>query len=189
MTRIGFQGEVGGNAEQAAWEIAAHLGLAGVEWFPLVSSAGVIAALREGRIDYGVFAVKNNLGGTVAETAEAVRGVSLRLMGAVTLDIHHCLFKKPGVPDVGLRFVASHIQALKQTEATRDRTFPQLEALEAYDTALAARWLARGMYADDVAVLAKMSAGLDNGLELVAENLEDQFSRTEFHLYALATAG
>ena len=51
MTRIGFQGEVGSNAEQAAWEIAARLDLADVEWFPLVSSAGVIAALREGRID------------------------------------------------------------------------------------------------------------------------------------------
>ena len=34
-------------------------------------------------------------------------------------------------------------------------------------------WLANGTYADDVAILAKKSAGENSGLELLAENLED----------------
>lgn len=47
-------------------------------------------------------------------------------------------------------------------------------------------WLANGTYADDVAILAKKSAGEISGLELPAENLEDNPSFTTFHLCALA---
>lgn len=47
-------------------------------------------------------------------------------------------------------------------------------------------WLANSTYADDVAILAKKSAGEISGLELLAENLEDNPSFTTFHLCALA---
>ena len=47
-------------------------------------------------------------------------------------------------------------------------------------------WLTNSTYADDVAILAKKSAGENSGLELLAENLEDNPSFTTFHLCALA---
>ena len=47
-------------------------------------------------------------------------------------------------------------------------------------------WLANGTYADDVAILAKKSAGENSGLEVLAENLEDTPSFATFHLCALA---
>ena len=70
---IGYQGELGSNAEAAAHTIAAELQLDDVEYRPLVSSRNVIMNLDGGKIDAGVVATKNNIGGTVAETFDAIK--------------------------------------------------------------------------------------------------------------------
>lgn len=190
MIRIGYQGDVGSNSEQAAREMADRLGLTDVSWAPLVSAKNVADMLERGDIDCGVFAMKNNLCGEVAETAQALSGdlgeEDLQLMGSTVLEIHHCMFKKPGVSDDRLKSVASHVQALAQTKLTRAKLFPELEEIDAGDTALAAIRLANGLYPSSVAVICPKRAGLDNGLELMAQDIEDQPSRTEFHLYKLS---
>lgn len=90
-----------------------EFGLADVEYVPLISSQGVISALVSGDIDYGVVAVRNSIGGMVVETAEAIRDVYLEIVCETTLDIHHCLYKRPDAQHDELGYVASHIQALK----------------------------------------------------------------------------
>ena len=59
------------------------------------------------------------------------------------MNIHHCLFKKnEDVPDEKLRFVASHILAIKQCESHIKYNYPQLKSIEVEDTGKAARiWL------------------------------------------------
>lgn len=71
--RIGYQGVEGSNAEAAAKKLAERLSFKDAEFIPLISSKNVITALKQHRIDYGVVATKNTLGGTVRETFNAIK--------------------------------------------------------------------------------------------------------------------
>lgn len=185
MVRIGYQGEVGSNNEQASKMLAERQGITDAEWVPLIHSGHVIDALVRGNIDYGVMAIRNNLGGRVSETAEALYAKQLHLVDSVVMEIHHCVFKRPGVPNEELKFVTSHPQALAQTAINRAQQFPNLEEVDSDDTARAAMLLASGYLSDRVAVICRMNAGEENGLELVAENIEDRVSHTEFNMYQM----
>ena len=166
--------------------MAEELGFADIEYVPLISSQGVISALVGSNIDYGIVAVRNSIGGMVVETAEAIRDVYLEIVCETTLDIHHCLYKRPDAPLDDLRYVASHIQALKQTERTRGKRYPQLEPMEIEDTAIGAEWLASGKLGKDTAIICRDTAGESNGLELIEANIEDvSDNRTEFMMVRL----
>lgn len=186
--KIGYQGAVGSNSEQAARDMVDELGVADIEYVPLISSQRVISALVDGDIDYGVVAVWNSIGGIVWETEKAIRDVSLEVACETTLDIHHCLYKRKDVPLSKIRYVASHIQALKQTERSRSERYPQLEPMEIEDTAIGAEWLANGRLDKDVAIICRDAAGKRNGLVLVEANIEDApDNRTEFMMVRLLT--
>ena len=184
--RIGFQGERGSNSDTAAHEMAETLGYTNVEYIPLVTSARVAAELMSGNIDYGVLAVWNSIGGCVRETYEALQDVSARRICTITLDIHHNLYKLRSTPITNITCIASHIQALKQTEETRRRLYPKLAAQEIEDTAIGAKYLADGELDANIAVLCPEVAGKLYGLELIASNLEDRPSRTDFIIVELA---
>lgn len=183
--RIGYQGDMGSNAEEAAQRIAKSLSFSAPEYLSLISSANVASALADGRIDYGVMAIRNSIGGEVIETREALLGRKFHVVGNCILEVHHCLFKLPAVPPESLSAIASHQQALKQTERNRKKLYPRLGAVEIEDTAIGARKLAAGELDSAFAVLCKESAGFANGLELVHRNLEDeQPSLTRFLMFA-----
>ena len=186
MIKIGYQGDVGSNSEEAARQFAVRNNIADAEYIPLISSAKVTAALADGNIQYGVCAVRNSTAGTVIETAEAVKGRMFTTADSLELPIHHCLFKKSGAQEEKLDTVVSHIQALNQTRKTRMEKFPHLKESEAADTALAAIDLAENVYPDNYAVICRKNAGIENGLELMAENIEDDPGNiTEFSLFKI----
>lgn len=184
MMRIGYQGDVGSNAEQAAKELTAHLGQEGLEFIPLISSDRVMASLNEGSVDMGVFAITNNIGGTVEETSDALKDADLRPEGACTLDIHHCLFTLPGTEADEIAAVASHPQALIQCSGYLESEFPDAVLMQVSDTAVSAKMLSAGELGRDVAVLCRMNAGLMHGLRLQEKDVEDSESRTEFRMYS-----
>ena len=184
--KIGYQGAVGSNSHQAACNMACSLHFENPEYIPLVSSQRVISALVKGDIDYGVVAIKNSIGGRVQETFEAIRDEQLELVRTEILDIHHCLYKSPGTQLSEITYVASHIQALKQTELTRSRRYPTLKPMEIEDTAIGAEWLANGKLAKNVAILCRDTAGELYGLDLIEANLEDAHdNQTEFRMFKL----
>ena len=138
MIKIGYQGIEGSNAEQAAHDLVEKLKLTDVEYVPLVDSQHVIRAMKTGETDYGVCAVYNSAAGMVLETFFATNGVELLIRGETTMNIHHCLFKKsPAVADESLKYVASHILALKQCEDHLKYQYPALRTVEVEDTAKA----------------------------------------------------
>ena len=186
MLKIGYQGEIGSNADFAAHQMAADLGFCDVIYVPLISSQRVITALKLHEIDYGVVAIRNIIAGNVKETFDAIENENLELVTTTILDIHHCIYKFPGIDNDALRYVASHIQALKQTRETRKKLFPELIEMEIEDTAIGARWLAEGKLSKDVAVLCRDTAGQIYNLELVMMNLEDdENNRTEFKMFKI----
>lgn len=168
--KIGYQGDFGSNSYYVAKEYDCE-----AELIPLISSEGVLGALEAGTIDLGVVAVENSLGGIVAETelALAKREGRYRQLAGRKVPIHHCLFVLPGTRQEEIQFVASHIQALKQTRQYLAWHLPKAVCTEAPDTALAAARLAEGKYGREYAVVCRREAGLHYGLEMIGENIED----------------
>lgn len=186
--RIGYQGDIGSNAEEAAHIFGERIELDGstwIEYVPLVTAERVFTELEQGNISLGVVAVVNSLGGVVSETRNmldhaGLNGWTVTFIDEHVLPIHHCLYAK--TPDAEIHHIASHEQALKQTTEWRDERYPYADTVETIDTAYAARMLDAGVLAEDVAVICRKNVGEELGLALIAENIEDGLSYTTFHL-------
>lgn len=188
--KIGYQGVCGSNSELAARKLASKClkGDDSIELVPLVNSAEVMENLYRHSIDYGVVATRNSIGGTVKETMDALRNRQPEFCGVTILPIHHCLFKKDSsVKDEDIKQVCSHIQALKQCSANISKLCPQAEIMEIEDTAIGAERLSSGEIPPSCAVICSKAAGLQRGLCLMAENIEDRSdNRTEFRLFRVS---
>lgn len=186
--RIGYQGDEGSNAEEAAHIFAKKLDAAAdtwIEFIPLTTSERVFQALQAGKISLGVVAVRNSLGGIVSETRHmldhaGIGGWEINVIDEHVLPIHHALFTRK--PNTEIKSIASHEQALKQTKIYRAENYPDAREVETIDTAYAGEMLANGDFADEVAVLCRKDCGQKLGLNLVDENVEDDLSFTVFHL-------
>ena len=173
LNRIGYQGIPGSNSEVAAELFVQRFAMEPATLVPLVTSKGVVQALCEGSIDYGVMATRNKIAGDVAETTDALQTIDYDIYGALAIPIRHCLFKHPDVLVEDVTTVASHPQALLQTQIVRKQLYPTLSEVETPDTALAAKQLASGELPPTTTVLCSKHAGLQHGLELVHEDLKD----------------
>lgn len=183
IIKIGYQGAIGSNSEEAARHFAKKLYLHNAMLIPFVKSSNVVAALLESCIDYGVMATENSIAGEVHETKIALDS-RIELCSRISLPIHHCIFIKN--PNVKIKFISSHVQALKQTENTYRQILPNVIAVECADTAVAAEMLYKGLYPDNYAIICRKNTGLLYGLHLLAENVEDNKSNiTVFGLFKL----
>ena len=181
--KIGFQGDIGSNAEEATAEFIKQMNLPDLKSVALVTSKNVVSALLKQEIQYGIMAVKNSIIGEVIETKEALTK-QIELINTIQIPIHHCLFTK--YENAKIHYVASHIQALKQTTNTRSKILKNVSEIECIDTALAAKMLFNGEYTDDYAVICRKNAGELYNLYLLAENIEDDKSnQTTFGLFKL----
>lgn len=186
MDKVGYMGIPGSFSEIAAEELLKQNGLTGAELVPLVCAKNILDALREGRVDYGVLGVRNSTAGPVSEFVHAFDGVAYEKLDEYVLPIHHCLFKKPGVETDRLTEVATHPQALRQTDHTRAQRWPRLSEKKIEDTAIGAEWLAKGELPETTAVICSINAGRAWGLDLIAENIEDSTeNKTTFWLLKL----
>ena len=90
--KVGFQGYWTSNSEIAARQFVKCFDNV-VELIPLISSQKVVNALKSCAIDYGVMAIKNNIGGVVEETQKVLND-DLKMLSKTKVKIHHCLFVK-----------------------------------------------------------------------------------------------
>ena len=187
MEKIGYMGIAGSFSEIAAIDMAGQMDRKEVEYEPLVCAMNILKALEEGKISYGVLAVKNSTAGPVSEFVKAFEGVSYEVVKEYVLPIHHCLFKKSGEVRIeDLKIVASHPQALKQTEGNRKAFFSHMKEQAIEDTAIGAEWLAVGKLDEDTAVICSKKAGESWGLDLIRENIEDSAdNKTTFWMLRL----
>jgi len=176
LLNIGYQGEVNSNNHRAARTMAERLpgGPDTARLIPLISSAGVVRALQNGEIDLGVMAFQAINGWQVPETREACDGLSLEIVDTVTLEVHHCLFKKrPDIRMEELRTVASHPAALLVCSGNLEELLPGRVRQEMADTALCAGMLARGELSEDTAVICSREAGEQFGLSLIRTDMQN----------------
>lgn len=184
--RIGYQGIEGSNSQEAAIKLALSLSITDAEFLPLVTSDAVVNNLIQKNIDYGVVAFKNNIGGNVNETQNALNGVNYETVKICDMHIHHSVFfKSSDVSPNEITEITSHEQALFQCEQYINLNFPNANRKTNIDTAAAAEQLKNNNNGRNIAVICKKQAGLSRGLYLYEENVEDGESITELRMIKL----
>ena len=173
--RVAFQGAPGAFSHEACvvlrpWDVAVAF-----ETF-----AGAIDAVRSGDCDSALIPVENSTIGVVEPASTLVRDSGLPVVAEVWRPIRMALMAVPGARLGGLRTIESHPAALRQCSQALAEL--GLEAVEAFDTAGAARDIAEA--GDPTrAALAPIAAAEVYGLSILRNDLQDSAdNRTRFVL-------
>jgi prephenate dehydratase/chorismate mutase/prephenate dehydratase len=186
VRRIAFQGELGAYSEEAVVRACG----ADAEPVPCRENRDVVRALADAAVDLAVLPLENTLAGTVTASYDAIADEpGVHVVGEVVIPIHHCVLGVTGATLRSLRVIESHPVALAQCSSF----FAQhswLERRAAYDTAGAAREVARARDLARGAIAGRGAAGR-YGLVVLAADVEDRsdnqtrfvvLSRTPAHL-------
>ncbi len=163
---IAFQGEPGAYSEAALLE---HFGIE-TETLPCPSFDAVFTAVETGIALQGLIAIENSLAGSIHHNYDLLMKHPLWIIGEHYLRVQHCLITNPGVEKNMLKKVISHPQALAQCEGYLQGQNLPSEVF--YDTAGAVKYL-KETGALDVAAIASRRAAQVYGMQILAEDIED----------------
>ncbi len=136
-----------------------------------------------GKADRALVPIENSLHGSIHENYDRLKSRPLHIVGEAQLRICQCLIGRPGSSLGMIRRVASHPVALAQCR----RFFaerPQVEAVNAYDTAGAVQDLMKGGLATQGAIASRLAAELYGGIVLLEGIEDDPENYTRFLLLA-----
>ena len=168
--RISYQGEPGSNSD-AACEVV----YPGFETIPAATFEDALAAVANGDADLAMIPIENSIAGRVADIHHLLPGSGLHIIGEYFMPIHFQLMALGGTRIDQITTVRSHIHALGQCRRlVREHGW---RAVVADDTAGAARAVAE-LGDAGVAALAPRRAAELYGLEILAEDVEDEHSNT-----------
>ena len=139
-----------------------------VEFVPVATIAAVFEEVHRGHSDFGLVPVENSTDGRVADTLDALTRLPVPICGAIDLKIHHFLLGK--CPRTDVQEVYSRPQALSQCRNWLAKHVPSARTIEVPSTSTAAQLAAEKQGA---AAIAGVQAGMHYGLEVLAENIED----------------
>lgn len=139
-----------------------------VELAPVSTIAGVFEEVSSGGAELGFVPIENSTDGRIADTIDMFSKMPLRICGQVELAIHHCLLGKCSRDKI--KRVCSKPQALSQCRNWCAKHLPGAELVEVASTSEAARMATEE---EGVAAIASREAGISKGLDILAENIED----------------
>lgn len=175
--RIGIQGGPGSFNEEACLAYTKKHAIKNFEIVYLYTSGRVLKALKAGKVDRGIAAIHNSIGGIVWETADALAAIGGTIIDNFPILINHCLLVRPGTQEEDITTIMSHPQALAQTEKTRLKRYPGREFVSGkgilVDQATAAKHLAEGKLPSSTAVIASGVCATLYNLEIAAKGLQD----------------
>jgi len=145
----------------------------GVEFIPVGSIAAVFEEVHRKQSDFGLVPIENSTDGRVADSLDMFTRLRVRICGEVELRIHHTLLGK--CPRTEVREVYSKPQAISQCRNWLARHLPSARVIEVPSTATAAQLAGEKQGA---AAIASLQAGVRYGLDVLAENIEDNPSNT-----------
>lgn len=167
---IGFQGEHGAYSEVAS--LAYDLSLIPI---PCKEFHEVFQDVATGQLDLGIVPVENSLEGAVTQVNDLLIETELRIVGEISIPVHHSLLTLPETEYRDLKVVYSHPQALAQCRGFVERH--GLEPRPFYDTAGAAKMLTKDRHKAAGVIANKLCADLYH-LNIIQENIEDHSSNT-----------
>ncbi|MDI6732763.1 MAG: prephenate dehydratase [Planctomycetota bacterium] len=165
---IGFQGEHGAYSEIAALTYDSSF-----IPIPCLDFVEVFDGIKNNQLDSGIVPVENSLEGPIAQVTALLIETDLKIVGEINIPIHHCLLALKDTDYRDIRVVYSHPQALSQCHNFIVRN--KLEPVPYYDTAGAAKMLAREQIRSAAVIANNLCAKLYN-LEVIKENIEDHES-------------
>jgi len=168
--RIAYQGEPGANSDAACREA-----FPGLEPLPCPTFEDAFEAVESGLAGLAMIPVENSIAGRVADIHHLLPESGLFIVGEHFLPIHFQLMGVPGAALGQVRTVRSHVHGLGQCrKIVREHGWV---AAVADDTAGAAREVAE-LGDPTVAALAPRLAASLYGLEILAEDVEDEHHNT-----------
>jgi chorismate mutase/prephenate dehydratase len=144
-----------------------------VEYVPVGTIAAVFEEVHGRQSDFGLVPVENSTDGRVADTLDMFTRMRVRICGEVELRIHHILLGK--CPRTEVREVYSKPQALSQCRNWLAKHLPAARTIEVTSTSTAAQLAGEKPGA---AAIASLQAGIHHGLDVLAENIEDNPANT-----------
>jgi len=162
---VAFQGEHGAYGEVAARKLVPD-----GAYIPCMEFMDVFRGVEEGHLDLGVVPVENSLEGAVTQVNDLLTTTKLKVIGEAKVPVRHCLLATEDTDYREIRLVYSHPQALAQCRGFLSRN--KLEPRPYYDTAGAAKMLARENPKAAAAIASSLSAELYN-LSIIKEKIED----------------
>jgi prephenate dehydratase len=169
-TKIVFQGEPGANSH-----IACREAYPDGEPVPCPTFEDALNAVAAGEADLGMIPIENSVAGRVADIHHLMPGAGLHIVAEWFLPIRNQLMAPKGATLKGLKSVESHIMALGQCRAFIRKL--GVKSIVAADTAGAAREVAERGDRSCAAVASRLAAEI-YGLEILAENIEDESHST-----------
>jgi chorismate mutase/prephenate dehydratase len=139
-----------------------------VEFVPVGTIAAVFEEVQRQHADFGLVPVENSTDGRIADTLEMFTRLPVRICGQVEMHIHHTLLGK--CPRGEIREVYSKPQAISQCRNWLAKHLPLARTVEVTSTATAAQLAGEKPGA---AAIASRQAGVEYGLDVLAENIED----------------
>jgi chorismate mutase/prephenate dehydratase len=138
---------------------------------PVGSISAVFEEVVRGQSMFGVVPVENSTDGRIADTLDMFTRLRVRICGEVPLRIHHSLLGSG--PRSGITEVHSKPQALSQCRNWLSRHLPTARLVEVASTITAAQ---TARERPEVAAIAGVQAAAHYGLDVLAENIEDNQS-------------
>ena len=139
-----------------------------VEFVPVGTISAVFEEVNQRHSDFGLVPVENSTDGRIADTLDMFARLPVRICGQVDMHIHHTLLAK--CPRTEVREVYSKPQAISQCRNWLAKHLPMARTIEVTSTTMAAQLAAEKPGA---AAIASQQAGVEYGLEVLAENIED----------------
>jgi chorismate mutase/prephenate dehydratase len=148
-----------------------------VKGLPCATLDEVFRATEAGGADFGIVPVENSSEGAVSRTLDLLLATPLRVLGEVSVPVHHNLLTRSGSMD-GVRRICAHSQALAQCTGWLNQHWPAIER-----EAVASNGEAARMASEDsgVAAIAGERAAQRFGLHVVSSHIQDDpNNRTRF---------
>lgn len=176
MMRVAFQGAPGAYSQAAIWKFIGPK----TESLPCETFEALFHAVLRGEATHALLPIENSTTGSIHPAYDLLLQYSLPIQREIILRIEHALLAAPGAALENIRRVTSHPQALAQCEAYIRRH--GWEAITAYDTAGAARELARSKDASTAVIASEIAAQI-YGLQILDRSIQDwQENYTRFFL-------
>lgn len=183
--RIAFLGPEGTFSEQA---LLSQPDYAAMDLVPCDSIDDVLHATSSGRVEVGLVPIENAIEGSVNITLDAlIFDHELRMQREIVIPIVMCLLAPAGVSLGDIERVVSIPVATAQCRGFLAEHLPGVEQVGVNSTALAARIVAEEADGRSAAIGTSL-AGKVNGLEVLAEDIEDHRGN-ETRFVAVARGG
>jgi len=135
--------------------------------------SAVFEEVNRGHADFGLVPVENSTDGRIADTLEMFTRLPVKICGQVEMQIHHSLLAK--CPRAEVKEVYSRPQAISQCRNWLAKHLPAARTIEVTSTSTAAQLAGEKPGA---AAIASLQAGVEYGLNVLAENIEDNPGNT-----------